>query len=483
MRSIRSRLLALAVLAALLPAIPLSLTVRDLLDRSFGVASTVRDASLGGLEAGLEESREALRACKAAFAEAVAREHRPMLPMLDPDVEAGLVVIGLDGRRDRNADVPTDVRNASPAVDAEPARAGAWLVTARRAADGAAVTYAQPLPPEMVARAEAVTEALTLLRQLRRDRDAGRASYVSAFLITYAATLALTLAIALWAARRAARSLEDLAAATARVGDGDFTARVDAPDGGEVGDLAHAFNAMVGRLDAQQRDLARLEKLAAWRRMARILAHEIKNPLTPILLAVQETRRGYRGDDDAHAGRLADCESIVTEEVDGLRDLVRSFSDFARMPRPEPAPERPAVLLDDLARLYGDRLAASAPPADLVWSYDAAQLRRALINLVDNGLAACRRAGREERVDVAAIVHDGTLVWTVRDAGGGIPEELRDRVFEPDVTGSDGGMGLGLPVVAGIVEGHGGRVGFDTSPDGTVFTLELPAAPGEEIRS
>jgi len=219
--------------------------------------------------------------------------------------------------------------------------------------------------------------------------------------------------------------------------------------------------------------------MAAWRNMARVLAHEIKNPLTPILLAVQETRRSYRAD-DPHARVLADCETIVTEEVDGLRDLVRSFSDFARMPVPEHADESIDALVEDLGRLYGEHLATSITPAGLTWRLDAAQIRRALVNLIDNGLAATGRAGRTDPVRLDASAEDGMLTMTVTDCGDGIPTEHLDRVFEPDFTTGGGGMGLGLPITAGIVDGHGGRIDVESGPEGARFTLDLPADPEKE---
>ena len=477
MQSLRSRLLILVLLATLLPAVPLSYAVRTLLDHSLNPAT--RDQSLLGLEAGLEESRQALHLRKETFLAAVSQAWRPQMTVIDPLVESGLVPLDADGHRDADAVVPDAVRTASPPVDGEPRRFDDWLVTARRAADGGTVLFAQPLPADMVARADEITGAISLLNSLRLDSGAVRRSFVLPFLVAYVLTFGVTLTIALWAARRTARPLEDLAAGARRVGEGDLDARVAAPTGGEIGDLAAAFNAMVERLARQRRDLARLEKMAAWRNMARVLAHEIKNPLTPILLAVQETRRSY-SNDDAHARALSDCETIVTEEVEGLRDLVRSFSDFARMPQPEPADEPVGALIEDLGRLYGDRLNTTDVPVDLHWIFDAAQIRRALVNLIDNGLTACRRADRQESVQLEAALVDDALTWTVADRGDGIPAEHLDRVFEPDFTSGGGGMGLGLPIVAGIVEGHGGRIDISSGPEGTRFVLSLPRDPEKE---
>jgi nitrogen fixation/metabolism regulation signal transduction histidine kinase len=279
------------------------------------------------------------------------------------------------------------------------------------------------------------------------------------------------------------RPLEKLVGATRRVSRGDLEFRLEHEGPGEVGELVTAFDTMVGRLADQRRDLARLERATAWRGMARTLAHEVKNPLTPILLAVQEVRDGYRGDDEKYRALVDECAEIVSEEVETLRALVREFGDFARLPKPEPRPGDLAELLRDVAHLYGpERLALAGADTPLAGWFDAAAMRRALINLVDNGLAACREAGREERVELRlASVEPGASLQVV-DGGTGIPADNLERIFEPDFTTKGGGMGLGLAVVEGIVRGHGGTIVVSSEEDrGTTFTMDLPLTPVGEV--
>ncbi|MBZ0269235.1 GHKL domain-containing protein, partial [bacterium] len=254
------------------------------------------------------------------------------------------------------------------------------------------------------------------------------------------------------------------------------------PAPGEMGDLVRAFNGMVEELDAQQRELARLERLAAWRDLARTLAHEIKNPLTPIQLAIQQLGdQTPPGGDPAYATLVNDCVEIVNEEVEALRRLVREFSEFARLPQPQPAGGDLAALLEDLSRLYGERLACRPAATALPAVYDEGELRRALINLIDNGIAACREAGRAERVEIAAsLAADGAAVLRVTDDGNGVPEANRERIFEPDFSTKSGGMGLGLAIVDGIVRGHGGTITLEEGAGrGAAFTIRLPAAETE----
>ncbi|MBU1676324.1 GHKL domain-containing protein, partial [bacterium] len=187
------------------------------------------------------------------------------------------------------------------------------------------------------------------------------------------------------------------------------------------------------------------------------------------------------GTDENHREALATCELIVGEEVDGLRRLVAEFSDFARLPRPRLRDEDLVPLVRDLARLYGDRLKVSPAAASLLGRFDAKELRRALVNLIDNGLNSCAQAGVESRVTLSARNDkDGGLVLVVADGGVGIPPEHRDRIFEPDFSTRKEGMGLGLAIVDGIVHGHGGEIEIDSNPGaGAVFTLRIPAGGKE----
>jgi nitrogen fixation/metabolism regulation signal transduction histidine kinase len=279
------------------------------------------------------------------------------------------------------------------------------------------------------------------------------------------------------------RPLEKLVGATRRVAAGDLEFRVEAQGPGEVGELVQSFGNMVGRLAEQRRDLARLERAAAWRGMARTLAHEVKNPLTPILLAVEQARDSYPGDDPRYRDLLAECAEIVGEEVESLRRLVREFGEFARLPKPEPTKGDLTELMRDLNNLYGDHLVLAGESGSLVGWFDAGALRRALINLIDNGLAACRESGAPEQVTIGLEQAEPGARITVTDLGSGIPVENLDRIFEPDFTTKGDGMGLGLAIVQGIVVGHGGSLQVASSPPaGTIFTVSLPlTAVGPEI--
>jgi nitrogen fixation/metabolism regulation signal transduction histidine kinase len=259
---------------------------------------------------------------------------------------------------------------------------------------------------------------------------------------------------------------------------GDLDARVDVRSEGETRALVESFNEMTGRLRAQRIEIERLARLAAWRDIARAVAHELKNPLTPIHLAVQETRDAYHGDDPEYQRLLQECASIVDEEVRRLRDLVREFSEFARFPTPDPQEGDLAETLCEVARLYGERVVFERPPAAVPSRYDDAQIRRAVVNLVENGLAACRAAGRREEVRIAieAAGPRAAAIVRVEDRGSGIAPEHLPRIFEPDFSTRKEGMGMGLAIVETVARGHGGRIEVKSRVgEGTTMSLVLPA--------
>ena len=201
--------------------------------------------------------------------------------------------------------------------------------------------------------------------------------------------------------------------------------------------------------------LIRSQKVAAWREVARRLAHEIKNPLTPIQLSAERISRHFSNAPVATRAFVDECTATIVSEVESLKGLVDEFSQFARMPAPKAVPTKVHELLDESLALY-DGLFADvhferryAPSLPLV-RVDQEQLRRVVINLVDNAIEAM-------------------------DNGPGIPIADRDKLFMPYYSTKGRGSGLGLAIVRRIIAEHGGAVDVgDNAPRGTRFTIELP---------
>lgn len=223
--------------------------------------------------------------------------------------------------------------------------------------------------------------------------------------------------------------------------------------------------------------LAQAEKRAAWQEVARRMAHEVKNPLTPIQLTAQRLLRKNR------EGRLDDASvqegaETILAEVASLSRLVDSFSRFARLPVPQFSPCDPAELLRQVAALYGPNhpdirweLALPEEPVSALWDGD--MVKRALINFVDNAVAAVEGKGV---VSLSLAVAGTSLRFDVADDGAGVPEADRERLFEPYFSTKRKGTGLGLAIVRRIAQDHGGDARYQPLEPGSRFSLELPKA-------
>jgi two-component system, NtrC family, nitrogen regulation sensor histidine kinase NtrY len=224
-------------------------------------------------------------------------------------------------------------------------------------------------------------------------------------------------------------------------------------------------------------ELIKAQQLAAWSEAARRIAHEIKNPLTPIKLSAERVLMRYRQGDPNLGEALEEGVEVISREVATLQGMVDEFSRYARMPRPHPTAVDVGRLVGDTLDLYRDLKAGvevdSRVDARLgEVSLDAQQIRRALINLIDNAIEATEAPGR---VTVGAHRADGHLEIDVADTGRGIPAEARDKLFLPYFSTKGRGTGLGLAIVHRIVTDHHGRIRVeDNRPHGTVFTMELP---------
>jgi two-component system nitrogen regulation sensor histidine kinase NtrY len=235
--------------------------------------------------------------------------------------------------------------------------------------------------------------------------------------------------------------------------------------------------------------LIRTQRVAAWRDVARRLAHEIKNPLTPIQLCAERMRRQFSTAPAPARALVEECTSTIVGEVESLKALVDEFAQFARMPAPRAAPaDLNAALAETLALYNGlfreirveQRFVAELPPVRV----DLEQMRRVVINLVDNAVEALggSAAGIRPNGEAPAIVvetrHDagnGVARILVSDNGPGIPAADRDKLFMPYYSTKRRGSGLGLAIVRRIIAEHGGSIEVaDSVPNGTVFTIELP---------
>lgn len=356
------------------------------------------------------------------------------------------------------------------------------LADPRGEAPGAAPTYGErrevhvfrDARGEPAARLIAAIDERPLRENLARlDRGflvAGGMAFGGALLL--GTILALTLA----------RPLRQLESAARRVAGGDLESTIDVRHGGEVGRALSAFNRMTHELRATRERLLRAERIAAWRDIARRIAHEIKNPLSPIQVSIETMRKTYAKKHPDFDEIFEESTTTILEEVERLKRIVTEFSNFARLPRPRPTDLDVRDVVDHVASLHlGGTVAVRVDaPDDLPpIRADREQITQVLVNLVQNAVDAAKSGHGASGGQVRVVVRNapgGGVVVSVQDDGPGIPSDQRSRVFEPYFTTKAGGTGLGLAIVHRIVDDHGGRVEVDDSPlGGAEFRVHLTA--------
>lgn len=285
-------------------------------------------------------------------------------------------------------------------------------------------------------------------------------------------------------ARRISGPISRVTDAARRIAQGDLEARVEPTSRDELRRLMEAFNQMAGELDRQRRDLERSNRLAAWAEMARQVAHEVKNPLTPIQLSAEHLRRVWHDRSVDFGATLEACTQAILKQVRTLRGIVTEFSAFARPPAPALEPQDPAALLAEVLRPYqaalprGVELRLECAPAVPPVLADRRLLERAIVNLVENALQAVGAGG--SIVVRLTCADPGRVEVEVADSGPGLDPEAREHIFEPSFSTKETGSGLGLALVKKIAEDHGGGVRLESEPGaGTQAILWLPAQPSD----
>ncbi len=244
----------------------------------------------------------------------------------------------------------------------------------------------------------------------------------------------------------------------------------------EIDLLIQAYNTMVDKLEESALKLAQSEREQAWREMAKQVAHEIKNPLTPMRLTVQSFHRKFDPNDPNIKQKLEDYSETLLQQIDTMSSVANAFSNFASMP----AQQNEMLNVVNVVRLAldifnEDFIVFDADPEVIITKMDRAQLIRVITNLVKNAIQAIPENKEQPLVKVKVSQEQGFAKISVKDNGIGIKEENRHRVFEPKFTTKTSGMGLGLGIIKNIVENYNGSITFEsTMQTGTEFIVRLP---------
>jgi signal transduction histidine kinase len=290
--------------------------------------------------------------------------------------------------------------------------------------------------------------------------------------------------IGYWLAERIADPVKRLTRATRRIARGDLDARIAATSSDELRRLVQDFNRMAGELQRQQKELERTHRVEAWAEMARQVAHEIKNPLTPIQLNAEHLRRVHADRGEPLSPVLEECVATILAQVKLLRQIASEFSSFASSPSARPASvDLPELLRESIepyrAGLEGRiRFDADVPPDLPPVHVDRTLIARALTNIVENALHAMPGAGV---VTLVARAVDGGVRIRISDSGMGMDAEALARAFEPYFSTKSTGTGLGLPIAKRNVELNGGTITVESEREkGTTVELTLPAVSDDE---
>ncbi len=276
-------------------------------------------------------------------------------------------------------------------------------------------------------------------------------------------------------------SADELAEAAARVGQGDFSTTVRDRPNAAFPATATAFNRMTRDLKDARERLRQTERVAAWQEIAKSLAHELKNPLSPIRLSIETLQKAHARSHEDFDVLFEDSTKTILQEVERLRGIVDEFSRFARLPAPrlEQADLRDVVSRAASLHAEGDaNVTAALPETRVDAQVDADQITQVLHNLLQNARDAAEEAHPDGGAEVRVVLEaaPGTAYIHVHDNGPGIPEGRASAIFEPYHTSKKDGTGLGLAIAQRIITEHGGRIDVRSKPSDTRFTVVLPRA-------
>jgi signal transduction histidine kinase len=292
----------------------------------------------------------------------------------------------------------------------------------------------------------------------------------------YAFVVAITTVIAFVLAGRLSRPLRELSQAARRIGRGDLDLQLTPRSSDEVGELVKAFNEMVQELKANREHLARVERELAWKEMAKQVAHEIKNPLTPIKLSIQHLQQAYKDNVPQFKEILDRVARTVVDQIETLSRIATEFSNFARMPMPRYERISLNEILRESVTLFsqveGIAFKTKFDETLVPIVADRDELRRVFINILRNSVQAMPKGGT---VEMSTRLEDGSCVITLRDNGPGIPEDIRSRVFQPNFSTKTDGMGIGLAISRKVIEDLNGTIElWSKVGEGTTIEIRLP---------
>lgn len=511
--SLKSKLILALVLTALVPLVPLTLVVKGLIERSLEVG--LNEQAEDAFESALELAQENYNFRKQTVitqAELIANLYDMRKPFIENDrrnlqiavvewsdnlklqaielydAEGNFVmeavspdIVGFKGWETKEEHVLEAIEKGEPYVpileQEKVVKAFAPIFDYRNRIIGT-VVVTQIVEPAYAEARNKVSEAVETYKYLELIRGKLTRNFMITFFLFAVVISFLATFVGLLITRRISKSITELLKGTKELAKGNLDHKITAVSHDEIATLVSAFNSMAATMKENRKRLLHSERVAAWQEVARKIAHEIKNPLTPIQLSIQHLKDRYYQESDDYADVLEQCTETISEEVESLRTMVKSFSEFARMPKPDPHPTNVNHLINTIISIYRE----SHPEIDFVLSLspelpemnlDPNQIKRVLHNLIANSVDAMHPKGRILRISTRMGDADDGII-EVEDSGSGIPEENIDKIFEPYFTTKSKGTGLGLAIVNRIIKDHFGEIEFHNTEIGVKCIIKLP---------
>jgi two-component system nitrogen regulation sensor histidine kinase NtrY len=340
--------------------------------------------------------------------------------------------------------------------------------------------FSSLISKELTANARMLTGSLTVVNQLDRYRNLFQIVLIVFFFLFSLPIFFISVLVSLLLTERIISPIVNLEEATQRVAEGDFSFRILTRSRDELANLVDSFNAMIAELDHSRKKLLQAERITAWQEIAQRLAHEIRNPLTPIKLSAQRLLKKHANADDF--GKVLDSSvSAIITEVESLEKLLREFGEFAKLPVPQPKPIVLKHMLDEVTSVYNNlsgsvRIDTAGVKESIVLNADRDQMKQVFANLFKNAIQAMPYGGLlSVRVDTVRKGHAAYYRIAVSDTGMGIDAKDLQKIFDPYFTTKKDGTGLGLAIAQRIIFDHNGNVWAESEKnEGTTFFIDFP---------
>ena len=344
------------------------------------------------------------------------------------------------------------------------------------------LVFTLALPGDFEQTSRQLTRSLGAYEQLETYFDTFQWSLFIIFFLFSLPLFFTTVLIAFSLSDDLVRPIVNLEKATRKVSSGDYSIRILTPPHDEMGSLVESFNSMVSELSSSRSQLAQSEKISTWKEIAQQLAHELRNPLTPIRLSTERLLKRYKEHGVESVGEILEgATEAILNEVRKLDALLKGFSNFARLPSPVKESLDLGTLIENLVQTQtisnpGVRIHFDPPSESLRIFADPKQMESLMTNLVKNSMEAMNHRG-EIIISCTQVLkaQDNYFRLRIQDTGPGIPKEYKHNIFNPYFTTKKDGTGLGLSIVERIVFDHGGTIWFESETgSGTTFFIDIP---------